>query len=100
MRLFLKADVLQAKQLSASQWLCSVELVGCREWEKCWGGRTARNRAYESGKLSRYRHAGDKGEKSYSSYLLLTSALDRGWVVSVTLRPRFTPGERHPVPIG
>jgi hypothetical protein len=29
-------------------------------------------------KLSRYRHAGDKGERSYSSYSFLTSALDEG----------------------
>jgi hypothetical protein len=26
--------------------------------------------------LSRYRHAGDKGERSYGSYSFLTSALD------------------------
>jgi hypothetical protein len=35
------------------------------------------------------------GER-YSSYSFLTSALDGGWVVSVTSRPRFTPGERTP----
>jgi hypothetical protein len=33
------------------------------------------------------------GERRYSSYSFLTSALDGG-VVSVTPRPRFTPGER------
>jgi hypothetical protein len=45
--------------------------------------------------IHRYRHAGAKGEKRYSSYSLLTSVLD-GWVVSVTPWPRFTPGERTP----
>jgi hypothetical protein len=40
------------------------------------------------------RHEGAWGERKYSSYSFLTSA--RGWVVSVTLRPRFTPGERTP----
>jgi hypothetical protein len=30
----------------------------------------------KKGKLSRYRHAGDKGERSYSSYSFLNSALD------------------------
>jgi hypothetical protein len=35
------------------------------------------------------------GERRYSSYSFLTSALDGG-VVSVTPRPRFTPGERTP----
>jgi hypothetical protein len=33
------------------------------------------------------------GEYSYS---FLTAALDGGWVVSVTPRPRFTPAERIP----
>jgi hypothetical protein len=36
------------------------------------------------------------GEKRCSSYSFLTSALDGGWVVSVTPRPRFAPGERIP----
>jgi hypothetical protein len=39
------------------------------------------------------------GEMIYSSYSFLTSALDKGWVVSVTPRPRFSPRERTPVPI-
>jgi hypothetical protein len=47
-------------------------------------------------KLSCYRHTGDKGEQSYSSYSFSTSALDGGWVVSATPRPRFIPGERFP----
>jgi hypothetical protein len=38
------------------------------------------------------------GERRYSSYSFRTSALDGGeW--SITPRPRFTPGERTPVPI-
>jgi hypothetical protein len=41
------------------------------------------------------RHEGAWGERRYSSYSFLTSALDGG-VVSVTPRPRFTPGERTP----
>jgi hypothetical protein len=41
-------------------------------------------------KLSRASHADSKGERS--SYPFLTSALDGGWVVSVTRQPRFTPG--------
>jgi hypothetical protein len=37
----------------------------------------------------------------YSSYLLIHDLGTRwGSVVSVTPRPRFTPGERTPVPIG
>jgi hypothetical protein len=36
------------------------------------------------------------GEEVYSSYSFLTSALHGGWVVIVTPRPRFTPGERTP----
>jgi hypothetical protein len=44
-------------------------------------------------KLSRYRHAGAKGERSYSSYLFFTSALDESdWSA--------LPRERAPVPIG
>jgi hypothetical protein len=39
---------------------------------------------------------GMQGEKRYSSYSFLTSALDGGWVVSVTPRPCFSPGERTP----
>jgi len=35
------------------------------------------------------------GERRYSSYSLLTSALD-GVIVRVTPRPRFTPEERTP----
>jgi hypothetical protein len=29
-------------------------------------------------KLSRYSHSGDKGDRKYSSYSLMTSTLDRG----------------------
>jgi hypothetical protein len=36
------------------------------------------------------------GER-YSSYSFSTSALDGGWVVSVTPRPRFSPGKKTPV---
>jgi hypothetical protein len=46
------------------------------------------------------RHAGAKGEKRYSSYSFLTSALDGGEVVSVTPRPRFSPGKGTSVHIG
>jgi hypothetical protein len=42
------------------------------------------------------RHGGTWGERRYSSYSYLTSATRWGWVVSVTPRPRFTPGERSP----
>jgi hypothetical protein len=49
-------------------------------------------------KLSRCRHLGSNGERNYSSYSFLTSALDG--VVSVTPRPRFTPGKVPPVPTG
>jgi hypothetical protein len=34
--------------------------------------------------------------RRYSSYSFSTSALDGVWVVSVTPRPRFVPGERTP----
>jgi hypothetical protein len=37
-----------------------------------------------------------EGERRYSSYSYLTSATRWGWVVSVTPRPRFAPGERTP----
>jgi hypothetical protein len=39
------------------------------------------------------------GERRYSSYSFLTSALDRGWVVSVMPRLRFALGKGTPVPI-
>jgi hypothetical protein len=41
-------------------------------------------------------HGGTWGERRYSSYSFLTSVLDGGGgeVVSITPRPRFTPGER------
>jgi hypothetical protein len=35
-------------------------------------------------------------ERRYSSYSFSNATLDGGWVVSVTPRPRFTPGERTP----
>jgi hypothetical protein len=47
-------------------------------------------------KLSHYHHAGAMGTKKYS-FSFLTLALDG--VVSVTPRPRFTPGKGLPVPI-
>jgi hypothetical protein len=48
------------------------------------------------GKLSRYLHAGEKGERRYSSYSFLTSTLDGvEWSAS-----RFTPGKDLKVPIG
>jgi hypothetical protein len=39
------------------------------------------------------RHAGAKGEKRYSSYSFLTSALDGGEVVSVTPGRALAPGK-------
>jgi hypothetical protein len=42
------------------------------------------------------RHGGAWGERRYTSYSFLTSALDWGWVVSITLRPRFTLGGKDP----
>jgi hypothetical protein len=47
---------------------------------------------------SRYHHAGDKGERKYSSYSFLNSALDE--VSGVTPRPRFTFGKEPPISIG
>jgi hypothetical protein len=44
-------------------------------------------------KLSRYSHGGAWVERRYSSYSFGTIWW---WVVSVTPRPRFTPGERTP----
>jgi hypothetical protein len=41
--------------------------------------------------MSRYRHAGAKGDISIAPHSWSTRW---GWVVSVTLRPRFTPWER------
>jgi hypothetical protein len=35
-----------------------------------------------------------RGKRRYSSYSFTTSALDGGWVFSVTPQPRFTPEER------
>jgi hypothetical protein len=37
-------------------------------------------------------HGGTWRDRRYSSYSFLTLALDGGWVVSVTPRPRFAPG--------
>jgi hypothetical protein len=45
-------------------------------------------------------HEGACRELMYSSYSYLTSATRWRWVVSVTPRPRFTPGKGPPVPIG
>jgi hypothetical protein len=47
-------------------------------------------------KLFATRHGGAWGERRYSSCSYFTSATRWGWVVSVTPRPRFTPGERTP----
>jgi hypothetical protein len=47
----------------------------------------------QKAKQSRYTPWWRLGGEEYGSYSFLTSALDGG-VVSVTLRPRFTPGER------
>jgi hypothetical protein len=41
-------------------------------------------------------NAGAKERRRYSSYLFLTLALDGGWVVSVTPRPRFYPRVKDP----
>jgi hypothetical protein len=50
-------------------------------------------------KQSRYRYAGDKGERKYSSYSFLTSALDGGaWTASRPGRA-LHPGKGPPVPI-
>jgi hypothetical protein len=38
--------------------------------------RCANTNPRRMNKLSRYRHTGDKGERTYSSYSFLTSALD------------------------
>jgi hypothetical protein len=37
-----------------------------------------------------------RGERRYSFYSIMTSALDGGWVVSITPQPRFAAGERTP----
>jgi hypothetical protein len=42
------------------------------------------------------RREGTWGERIYSSYSFTSSALEGGWVISVTPWPRFTPGERIP----
>jgi hypothetical protein len=53
----------------------------------------------KSVKLPRYRHAGAKGEKQYTSYSLLTSALD-GSERSASHPSRALPPEKGPpVPI-
>jgi hypothetical protein len=50
-------------------------------------------------KLSLYGHAGKKGERRYSSYSFLTSALNGGeWSVSLPGRA-LAPGKGPPVPI-
>jgi hypothetical protein len=54
---------------------------------------------YVEVKLSRYRHAGDKGGK-YTSCSFSTSALDGGEWSASRPRQRFTRGKEHPVPIG
>jgi hypothetical protein len=47
-------------------------------------------------KVSRYTQWRRMGKRRHSSYSYLTSAARWGWVVSVTPRPRFTPGKRTP----
>jgi hypothetical protein len=47
-------------------------------------------------KLSGYCNAGNKGEKKYSSYSFLTSALEEGERSVSHPWPRFTPGEKDP----
>jgi hypothetical protein len=51
------------------------------------------NRSVTKIKLSRHNHAGTKGDKRYSSYSVLTSALDRGGQrhAPATLYPRQLP---------
>jgi len=49
--------------------------------------------------LSRYRHAGTKDEKQYSSYSFLTSTLD-GVVGQSNAPAVIYPRKRPPVPIG
>jgi hypothetical protein len=66
-----------AKRLSSSQeGLCFTKLVKV--------------------KVSRYTPWRRMGERRYTSYSYLTSAIRWWWVVSLTSRPRFTPGERTP----
>jgi hypothetical protein len=47
-------------------------------------------------KVSRYTPWRRLGERRYSSYSFTTSNTSWEWVVSVTPRPHFTPGERTP----
>jgi hypothetical protein len=51
-------------------------------------------------KLSRYTPWRYRGGEEVQLLLILNLGTRWGWVVSVTPRPRFTPGERTPVPIG
>jgi hypothetical protein len=46
--------------------------------------------------VSQHTYGGTGGERMYSSYSFTTSALDGGWVVSVTPQLRFNPKERTP----
>jgi hypothetical protein len=47
-------------------------------------------------KQSRYTPWRRLGERRHSSYSFSTSALDAGWVVSITPRPRFYPRGKDP----
>jgi hypothetical protein len=46
--------------------------------------------------VSQHTYGGAGGERMYSSYSFTTSALDGGWVVSVTPQLHITPKERTP----
>jgi hypothetical protein len=51
-------------------------------------------------KLSFYRRAGDKGERMYSTYSFLTSALDVGELSASCPGLALPPGKGPPIPIG
>jgi hypothetical protein len=65
-----------------------VDIMHCWKWLLTWKKKKVKQSLYTH-------HGGAWGERRYSSYSFTTSALD-GWVVSITPRPRFTPGERTP----
>jgi hypothetical protein len=80
-----------------STYTCTYEYRAART-QKC----AAKNSIYKQkskGNLSYTCHAGSIGERRYSSYSLLTSALDRGeWSESLPSRT-IPPGKGPPVPI-
>jgi hypothetical protein len=71
-----------------TEWRCSSTHSGLD------GGEWPASRPCRFFKLSHYTPWRHLGERRYS-----TSALNGGWVVSVTPRPRFTPGKGPLVPI-